>query len=57
MLKNKDCLHFLGLFFLWSSGPRFIKSFFSDKMVFERQNGFSASKIWLMGFSVKIRVS
>ena len=38
-------------------GPRFIKSFFSDKMVFERQNGFSATKIWLMGFSVKIRVS
>ena len=38
-------------------GPRFIKKFFSDKMVFERQNGFSVTKILLMGFSVKIPVS
>ena len=31
-------------------GPRFIKNFFSVKMVFERQNGFSATKTPVNGF-------
>ena len=35
----------------------FHKEVFSAKMVFERQNGFSATKILLMGFSVKIPIS
>ena len=42
---------------LQGPGARFIKNFFSVKMGFERQNGFSATKILLMGFSVKISVS